>query len=43
MPTQPTTDEKPDEGGFPVVVVVAIAILAIGGAAAGVVLWKKKH
>ena len=37
-PTPPEENVKPDEGGLPVVAVVAIIVLASGGVTAGVIL-----
>ena len=43
-PTQPSNSETPadKEGGFPWAIVI-VAIIVIGGAAVGVILWKKKN
>ena len=42
-PTQPEGNKNPDDGEFPIMVVIAIVVLGGGGATAGVILWKKKH
>ena len=43
IPTQPEGNKNPDDGKFPIMVVIAIVVLGGGGATAGVILWKKKH
>lgn len=40
--TSPKENENPENGEFPVVIVVAIVVLVVG-IAAGVIIWKKKN